>query len=282
MGLSLIGFALIATGVVINEQDSRPQTTSVSHWGRAGGFAFLGTPSQENSYNRSAEEQFNTQQVAPAYTVIPISNSSLESGSQTGTLPKEWQSLLQQLVQPSTPSQTEKEPSGTDAYSFIPQGMMSVSDPVDQKTPFQTELFEYGNSVGSLIQTFDDGHRDMLPTLKDAYADRTNQSKRIAAERIGEDYIALGKEIEAISTVPSAVSSMHIALAKAYQDAGQKMIIKLRASSDKEFLAAIHSYNESVLTFTNMFVALATYFSAAGVKFSSIDPGSVFTFSPMQ
>jgi hypothetical protein len=59
------------------------------------------------------------------------------------------------------------------------------------------------------------------------------------------------------------------------------MIVKLRTTNDNEFLAAMHAYNATALEFTKNFVALATYFSAAGVRFGTEDPGSVFTFTGM-
>lgn len=275
----LLGIAvciLIATGVSLNQSAEAP--ASGTGWGRTGGFSLTNTTAT-NIDTSNNPALATPQDVQPQeYSVLPI-RSALDS-TLTSALPDEWQSLLQQLVAPEQAPKTSGE-STTDAYSFIPSGLISAPEPVDQKTALQQELFDYGNRVGYLIRAFDEAHMNMIPQLKDAYADRGNTAKRETAERIGTDYEALGKELESLPDVPPAITSMHLSIARAYQDAGKKMVTKLRARDDEEFLAAMNTYNASAIQFTNSFVALATYLSAAGVRFSTTDAGSVFTFTQM-
>ncbi len=272
--LGLTAFIIIATGATIGRDVG---TSTTGGWGRVGGFSLTNTFSPTNI------KSSQTPAVVPAdnlgateYSVLPI-RSALDT-TLNATLPEDWESLLGQLLEPEAGTASNVEGT-TDAYSFIPRGMISTTDSVEQKTAEQQELFDYGNRVGALIRAFEEAHVNMIPQLKDAYADRGNAAKRETAEKIGEDYQVLGKELEALADVPASVRNMHLSIARAYQDAGKKMITKLRTTSDEEFLAEMKTYNASVLQFTNSFVALATYLSASGVKFSHSDAGSVFTFT---
>ncbi len=276
--VALIGFTLIAGGVVLRET-SRPSSSSVTQWGRTGGVMFWNSPQVASQSDQTPPHDATTQQ-QPTFSFIPIRRQDEVASDNPGTLPDEWQSLLSALTQKATAPDKEIEPT-TDAYNFIQQGLISVPDTTEQKTEFQKELFEYGNRVGVLVRAFDESHTSMISTLKDAYEDRGNTAKREAAVRIGTDYIQLGKDVEALAEIPSAVNSMHRAIARSYQAIGEKMILKLNATSDEEFVTAMHTYNASALEFTNNFVALASYLSGSGVRFSTGDPGSIFTFRSM-
>lgn len=273
--LGVAVFILIATGVTIGRDTSTPAHST--GWGRVGGFSLTNTATRSNIGITQKPEIATAQKLeATEYSVIPI-RSAFETMLDPA-LPEEWESLLKHIVEPEEELPHNADES-TGAYSFIPRGFISITESVEQKTALQQELFDYGNRVGALVRAFDESHMNMISQLKDAYADRGNAAKRETAERIGEDYQALGKELESLADVPPAIKSMHLSVARAYQDAGKKMVTKLRAQSDEEFLAAMHTYNASALQFTNSFVALATYLSASGVKFSTSDAGSVFTFT---
>ncbi len=272
--LGLAVFIVLATSATIGRDVDT--STNNSGWGRVGGFSLTRSVSPTNTGTQQVSNVVAQKLEATEYSVLPI-RSALDT-TLDATLPDEWESLLQQLVQPEKTSGTSAVET-TDAYSFIPRGLISVTDSVEQKTALQQELFDYGNRVGALIRAFDEAHVNMIPQLKDAYADRGNAAKRETAERIGTEYEALGKELESLADVPASIRSMHVSIARTYQDAGKKMVTKLRTTNDEEFLSAMHTYNASVLQFTNSFVALATYLSASGVKFSTSDAGSVFTFT---
>lgn len=272
--LSVALLIAVTTGIALH--DSSQSETTRAGWGRVGGFSLSNQPTNTVNKNAMEPQTFITEPSPEAYAVIPI-RSTLEQTSEA--LLDEWQSLLTQLTEPDVPA-APSQPS-TDAYSFIPKGLVSTVAPVEQKTPLQQELYDYGNRVGGYIRDFDNNHTNMIPILKDAYAARGNPDKHAAAEKIGDDYRKLGADLEAIGEIPPAIAKMHVAIALSYKTAGERMITKLRAESDEDFLAAMHAYNASVLEFTNNFVALATYLSAAGVKFGTTDAGSVFTFTQM-
>lgn len=275
LGVAL--FIIVATGAVIRDSDSTPVRTTNAGWGRAGGFS-VEKPTNPNTNLRATTPLTSTDPVGDNYTPITI-RTLFEEPSEK--LLGEWQSLLNNLTAPSDtlPGAHEDPQASTDSYDFIPRGLISTPEPSEQKTQQQQELHTYGNRVGGFIRDFENFNGSMITTLKNAYEDRDNDEKRAAAERIGENYIRLGKDLEALRGIPSAVEKMHLAIARAYQAAGAQMIVKLRATSDEEFVTAMHAYNASALEFTNSFVALATYLSAAGVRFNTSEAGSVFTFT---
>lgn len=271
--LGIVALAVIAGGLTITEPTRN--TNSVSTWRREGGFTLV-------SQKPAAEDAQTPNPAIPQASGIAGDYSAIEIrrtvDTTSSTLPNEWESLLKQLVGPNDTTRAS-EAIQTDAYSFIPQGLISVTETATTRTAEQEDLYAYGNQVGVLISTFEDSHANMISILKDAYTDRNNAAKRSAAERIGTDYETLGKELAALSDIPKSVQPMHIAIAQSYQDAGKKMVAKLRTQTDDEFLIAMNAYNESALQFTRNFVTLATYLSAQGVRFSESDPGKVFTFT---
>jgi len=271
--LGIIAIVVIAGNFTLPES---PRTTQpVSTWSRAGGFVLQAqepTAITRETPNLTIPKASG---ISGDYSVIEVTHPI---DGTVSTLPDEWKSLLTQLVDRTENTKTT-EATETSAYSFIPQGLISVTETTSNRTAEQEDLYDYGNRVGLLIGTFETSHTNMISVLKDAYADRKNEGKRAAAERIGTDYEALGKEIATLPDVPTSVQSMHAAIAHSYQDAGKKLVAKLRTQTDEEFLIAMNVYNESVLQFTKNFVALATYFSAQGVRFSESDPGKIFTFT---
>lgn len=274
--IGLLAFSIIVGGIILSDQ--RPQAvSSVGTWNRAGGFTFVGN--ENGSSNPAPSYQPATPlATGAAGDYVPIQIQKQEIQSEPSLL-DEWQSLLMQITEQRGPTESKETSATTDAYSFIPTGLISAVTPTRERTPEVDALYTYGNQVGALIRAFDESHTDMIVVLKDAYADRSNIQKRKAAEEIGLDYETLGQQLETLSDIPPAVAPMHRAIAQSYQEAGKKLIVKLRTQTDEEFLAAMHAYNASALTFTNNFVALATYLSANGVKFATTDPGSVFTFT---
>ena len=225
----------------------------------------------------STEEFLNSENHSAQYSVIPFPAAVDEEMAAPDV---DLAVLLAQLAPPagSAPASVSGE-GGLDVYSFIPRGLISTTGPATNRSALQQELFDYGNRAGVYIRAFDDTHANMIPTLKDAYEDRKNPQKIAAAIKIGEDYQRLAQDLEDMGEVPAAVSSMHLALARAYKNAGIHMVLKLQTKTDQEFLAAMNTYNESALEFIRAYVALVTYFSAAGVQFSMTDPGSVFMFT---
>ncbi|TSC86990.1 MAG: hypothetical protein G01um10148_95 [Parcubacteria group bacterium Gr01-1014_8] len=278
--LVVVGLLLIAGTALVTSRTPVGSSQSETTWGGAGGIAFLNAIGGRagSSQGRIKTQQLLEQQAQDhtPVSIIPTDGSEISQGYAD----IEWQSLLTQLVRPkSTTDEVATEPDGTPSlYSFIPSGLMSTTGSAKQRTPAQDELFEYGNSVGSYIQGFDDLHGNMIQVLKDAYEDRKDPEKIARAMQIGADYVQLGKELEEMEVGPKVVRSAHLALAKAYQVAGSNMIAKMKTSSDEDFIAAVNTYNQSVEDFTKRYIALVTIFEVAEVQFSQDDPGKVFMF----
>lgn len=267
------------TGViVVNGRAPLSATDAGGTWGGTGISLFSniggGRALVQTSRVRTEELLKGQVQNRTPYTILPVG----DSGQSTSGTEFNWEALMAQLVQPQGDTHQTTPESGLGLYSFIPSGLISVSNSEQERTEAQEALFEYGNNVGSFIRAFDDSHANMLQVLKDAYQDRGNAQKVQAAARIGQDYIHLGEELESMDAIPAEVGGMHAALAKAYKTAGQNLIAKLQTKSDQEFLTAVNTYNASVDQFQKSYIALVTLFEVAEVQFSQYDPGSVFMF----
>lgn len=274
-GLVIAGLLLLIGTIVVNGRAPLSATDSTGTWGGAGISLFQnitggGTPAQPRV---RTEDLLRGQAQEQPYVVLPGT-----SQEQASNVDFNWEALMAQLVQPKDNSTPEMQSGISGLYSFIPSGLISVSEVTQEMDERQEALFEYGNTVGSMILGFDDGHANMLQILQDAYQDRGNEQKITAAAQIGKEYIQLGTDLESLDNVPVEAAGMHKALANAYKVAGQKLIDKLQVTSDPEFIAAVNTYNASVDQFQKSFIALVTLFGVAEVQFSQYDPGSVFMF----
>ncbi len=183
------------------------------------------------------------------------------------------------MISPKGQSYGEVSESGSITYSFIPAGLVSTTTPIKKRTAEQQMLFEYGNAVGSYVQSFEEAHPAQPELMKNFLEDRQNPAKVASVRALGEAYIALGKNLAGVDSIPSAVAPQHAALAKSYQDLGQHFMPIASAGNDSNLLAALQSYNGAADTYARAFVALASLLGAYGVAFSPDDPGSVFTFT---
>lgn len=164
-------------------------------------------------------------------------------------------------------------------FSFIPQGLLSVDSNLQERTPLQSELYSYGNDIGTFIQAFESLHTNIAQIQKDHMEDRTNSQKIGGLRRLGEDYAQLGSELAAIQSIPSSAQSAHTAYANSYIEVGANLEKIATTKSDEEFLKALEVYNASVESLSRRFFILTTVFSTNGVKFSSTEPGGVFMFT---
>jgi hypothetical protein len=249
-------------------------------WGGAGSInIFSGTPLQPTEPRRPTTEEVLKGQAAsdtlPFIPTIAIQNPEEAEGF-------DLDALLAQLTGETSGGAPASSggPDFSSIYSFIPKGFISTNATIEERTPAQQELFEYGNNIGSYLRGFEDSHANMLTTLKNAHEDRGNQAKAEAAARIARDYIALGESLRELSSVPAVAQSAHMAVAEAHIAVGTKLLDVVYATEDETFLNAIDAYNSSVEVFSEKFVSLALLFQSAGVQFNTHDAGSVFTFSP--
>jgi hypothetical protein len=165
------------------------------------------------------------------------------------------------------------------SYAFPPTGLFSTQTPPAARTSTQDALYNYGNEVGSFIQTYEQAHPDQSKVLKDQLEDPQNPNKVQAVIRMAHDLEDIGKSMSSIERVPPQVASAHAAVAKSYQEMGQNLARMPLAQGSEALLQGIKVYNASADAFTKNFVSLATTFSTYGVTFGADEAGSAFTFT---
>lgn len=220
--------------------------------------------------------------LGPTYSIefLPLTPAARTDAETLASDTFDLDAFLASLVAPTSGTASMPAPDLSQAYSFIPQGLVSTSSFSAQKrTPLQESLYLYGNDVGSYIQTYEDANRDASQVTRDQAEDRYNEGKGEAVKRVAQGLTQVGLSMRGMADVPEAVKSSHANLAESYIEMGTKLALVPEAKSDEAFLAAITDYNASVEKYVANFISLATFLSSAGVVFASHDPGSVFTFS---
>ena len=210
---------------------------------------------------------------------IPLP-ATIDTTAQTDTANPndDFAKLLSQITQP-TGSAPPSANTTLGAYSFIPTGLITVDTNTRTRSPADDELFTYGNTVGSYIQSFESMNSNAAQILKDQAEDRTNPDKTDAIRRMGVAYAGLGRDLNLVDPVPAGAKAMHSAYATSYRILGTNLTKIATATTDKEYLDAIGTYNDSVDGLTKRFLALVALFAAHNITFSSSDPGSIFVFN---
>lgn len=274
--LPLVAGTLIVGGVLVLIQRAPERPQGIQAWGGSSDAlqdpqAYTPNPvlsSSEPSYGSSSP------------TFLPIAPSQ-QPGTDTSMSNNDLASLLtllsasSHLVVGSAPSTT----TASIAYQYIPSGLIATTTFSQKRTPTQQVLYEYGNEIGSYIQSYEARAGNIPQILKDQIEDRGNPQKGKAVKDIGAALIYIGTQMKAMEQVPAGTEGLHTALAASYQEIGSKLQAIPDAQGDQAFIAAIQSYNTAADTFAKNFVALADFFGLSQVKFSSVDPGNVFTFS---
>ncbi len=278
---ALLG-ALLAIGigtiVVLNRSDVKPEPSGLRAWGGVGSNLFDPTSVSTRREPSAPSDDLYTQvqsgppfYYAPATRQLPLAQEEAENF--------DFDAFIALLSASSGGTSGSSEEAGAlDAYSFIPQGLISTSVPRKRLTPTQRAIFDYGNEVGSHIQSFEEWYRSAPQILKDQFEDRENPEKNAALLSLARGLEDVGSQLEAIQA-PSEIRLAHQKVAASYKELGTKLSAVPGAKSNEAVLNTILAYNTAVETYVKNFVALATLISAHGVSFSSDDPGSVFTFS---
>ncbi len=267
-GLSILTVISVAIFTLLRTESTPTSGT----WRSMSGLFSIGEPS---TLRAPAEEGYQGQG-KETLGLIPLPQQ--EGGESENSFATDLADLLTKLVQPSQQPGEDIDPAAPGAYSFIPQGLISIETP-KSRTPEQEALHEYGNIVGLSLAAFADSHPNMPQTLKDQAEDRADPLKVASLKRLANDFTQLGDELAATEQVPAAAASAHNALVAAYKDVGAKLILIPSANNDDAFLKAVNSYNTSAETLSKRLVALVDLFSTRGVTFSSSDSGSIFTFN---
>ncbi len=280
---SLAG-AVIALGigaiVVANRSDVSPKPSGLRAWGGIGSNLFdptnvrVGRQPDAHSSNLYTQVQSGPPfYYAPAARQLPLMQAQDE-------VDFDFDTFIALLAGPSGSVLADGEGNATalDAYSFIPQGLISTSAPRKRLTPTQQALFDYGNEVGSYIQSFDEQYRNAPQILKDQFEDRENPEKNGALLSLARALEDVGFQLETIKA-PSEIRSAHQKVAASYKELGKKLSAVPNAKTNEAVLDAILTYNSATEEYVKNYVSLATLISAHGVSFSPEDAGSVFTFT---
>lgn len=282
----LIGVAaLVAVGAVFvfGHSPVSPQAQG-STWQGFGGVP--SNPSQVPDSSGAPQQSAvgPQQQSGNSYVALPLAQSQDTSANPDTITAASIDQLLAILSTSSSATTVSSNSSSlmAAAYALIPNGLVATTTNVAPKrTSAQDALYQYGNYIGAVIQTYEDTHQNTPQVLKDQSTDRTNADKDAQVQQIGQALQKVGRDIAAAPDIPNSVVSYNTALGKSYQDIGAKLALIGQTRSDTDFIAAVQAYDSAADTFTKNYVALASYFSASGVNFASQDPGSVFSFTPV-
>ncbi|MBI5644680.1 hypothetical protein HY970_01125 [Candidatus Kaiserbacteria bacterium] len=271
---------LILIGTIMIQR--RSLATPASQSSAWGGGTTLFDPSAyipRNTTEIPQPDRSNTSTAGP-YTQPGTSSITIATSGNQGF---NFSDFLAQLSGTSKKSVENSRVSGNgvttlDPYSLIPTGLLSASS-VRTRSESEQELFDYGNNVGTFIQAFDSQNTSMIQVLKGQVEDREDKAKGDAVRHLGRSLSSIGESMQGLEPVPAGVQSAHTALAKGYRDAGAALTKIPDTEGDQAFIAAITAYNSAAEMLTKKYVALALLFSTRGIRFSSEDSGSVFTFT---
>lgn len=209
---------------------------------------------------------------------IPLPTEILSDATDTA-FTGDLEELLSLISTPSSTTSPDSPANTPEGFSLIPQGLLSVDSNIQKRTALQYALYNYGNMLGTYIQSFEAMHENSAQILKDHFEDRSNPEKTAAVLRMGEDYAQLGLDILIIETVPEAAKSAHQGYATSYSLLGTQLQSISKTTNDEDFLKAVETYNAHVEGLAKRFFTLTTVFSSHTVSFSRSEPGSIFMFT---
>ena len=285
------GVLVLIGAFIVVSRATRPVETGPTSWGGGAGPHLDPTsyPIGENASNgagapQGAQTTMGRVQDGPPYTYLaPSFFSNTPPIGEEDTY--DFDAFVAQLSvsaqgPPDSSGMQDASGSTLGAYSYIPRGLISTTTVRSTRTPLQQELYDYGNDIGSTIESFEQQHSNMVQILKVQAEDRANPEKASAVVNLGHEFEELGKVLAAMEAVPSAMASTHKALAQSYIEIGKNLALVPGAERDSDFIQAIQTYNASADTFVKNYIQLVSLFGAYGVAFTSSDSGRVFTFSP--
>lgn len=282
------GILLVMGAVVVQRQSANPVFSQPSAWGGTN-LSLLNPTSYGPNQNTQNEPSIMQQvQSGPPYTYIPPLNAPQSGASGEHTAEQDvladdsfdLDAFIAMLSSAGGGQKTTASASATTSYSFIPSGLMSTTTAETKRTSTQQTLYDYGNEVGSYIQSNEEQNPGVAQILKNQVEDRADAGKAAAVGAIARGLRDVGESLEAIEDVPSQMASVHKALAKSYGAVGTNLSLIPKAQSDSEFIAVIEKYNASADVFVKNYIAFAELLGAYGVIFADSDAGSVFTFTP--
>lgn len=215
---------------------------------------------------------------APYRYVSPFGTSEgrIAATTQDDSGLAELESILTRSPVSKDPNLNTTDVSG--AYEFIPQGMISLPDTSNHDTPAQEELRNFGNDVGSVVQSFELSNPDQPSILKNFMEDRDNPEKIAGMKRLGAQLRDVGTQIAQLDPIPAQMKPSLLDLSAHYQEIGKLLAAVPDAKGNDNLYEAIVTYDQAAERFVTSLVNFALLFPAAGIKFSQDEPGSVFMF----
>ncbi|RJR12865.1 hypothetical protein C4585_02800 [Candidatus Parcubacteria bacterium] len=271
----LIGFAIVQGRAPVSLDSS-----NTSYWGGGGGF--LNTNLEPQGIQRTNGDSsglFDTVQNLPPFLYVPPQQNVVDLKEEKKEF--DFEAFLAELSRPRTKPTTTSTPSPSipEEYSYVPQAIITTSEPEEERTESQEALYKYGNEAGLIIQLFEDRNRSMARVLKDQFEDPTNPEKNDALVGLGNALMGVGESLEILESVPEQTRTANARLAESYKKAGEKLALVPNALTDEEKIAAMLAYNAAAEEYVRNYISLVNIFSLARVRFSSSDPGSVFMFT---
>lgn len=268
---------IIGVLIVVKRSDVQPQTTGLRAWGGVGSNLFDPTNTNARPGSRAQPDNLYSQvQGGPPFYYAPASQQL--PLIQTENDDFDFEAFLTMLAGSGKAPDDIPSGSSLDAYSFIPRGLISTTSLGKRRTETQQAIYDYGNEVGSYIQSFEERYRAAPQILKDQFEDREDPEKIAALLSLAGALEDVGFQLEALEA-PSEIRSAHQKVAASYKALGEKLSAVPKAKSDETVLTAILAYNAAAEAYVKNYVSLATLISAHGVTFSPEDAGSIFTFS---
>jgi hypothetical protein len=272
------GILILAGTIIVIRHSPAKASGTLTVWGGSG--AVFPDPSSYPSQSITSATVTTLTQRDQSLTFGAIPPAPVTSGDDTSEDDiYGLSSLLAMISQPGNLQYAEPTDTPLYAYSYLPTGLISTSTPAKTLSARQKALFEYGNTVGGSIQSYENAHTNTTQILKNQVEDRRNTLKNQAVVDIGASLTTLGEKIASIEEVPADAAGLNSALAESYKELGAKLSLIPAAERDADFVQAITTYNTAADAFSKNFVALATLFSVSGITFDSGDAGSVFTFT---
>jgi hypothetical protein len=179
---------------------------------------------------------------------------------------------------------TNSSNGGVDAYAFVPSGLISTSTTGKKLSATQQVLYDYGNTIGSIIETYEVTHGNATRVLQAQFDDRRNPVRAAAVVALGRDLSGIGLAIEQVDPeeVPQSILAAHEALAKSYKELGANMQKIPDQQYDSDLLKALDTYNASVNNNIKRYLTVINVFGAYGVTFAENESGHVFVFTNAQ
>jgi len=275
--VSAIVLLVVGSTVVLQKTATTPLQYQPSTWAGTGGV----TASPVGGDNTGAPQNpalAGNNSVIPYHYVSPFGTQPSGTDGAPAVSDDDPLSQLASMIQKPASGTADGNTDPSDAYSFIPNGLISIPDTSTKDTPAQAALRSYGNDIGAVIQSFEQSNPDQVAILKNFMEDRNDPDKAEAMRKLGGGLNYIGTLIEQESPVPSQMKAPQAALAAGYHEIGKLLAAIPDAKGDDNVYNAIVTYDSAAERFVGSFVNFALIFPASGVNFSQDESGSIFMF----